>query len=399
MYQLLADHPGADTTAAPLAAALDLPETDISAALQQLHATHLVQRRPGDRYRLADRVRTHASHLRGQEPPSARTRQHARLIDFYAASAAAAVLLVAPEAHRFSPPVAHDTLALRHADQRRARAWFGWEHHVLRTVAATALGWGWDDVVVELAEAVWHLARPGYHHDDLVHIQYAGHTAAARSHPGIAPVFQARAAAGLSDLGRHDDAFAAATHTAAHAHDLGDAHLLALTQSVSGRVQLAAGRADDAFQALGNALRPQRRLIDDQFGHAVLHRRIGQAYLALGHPQQALLHLRDSREEMTRAGHPLGAARAATWLAEALVATGRAGPAFAELSQARELIGDTVAVRYRAQLDLTAARAAFHLGDIGITRRLTDTLITQLTHAGPGAAADLHAATELRNQL
>ncbi|WP_410675480.1 hypothetical protein [Amycolatopsis sp. cmx-4-68] len=400
VYELLVDHPGPDTTAAPLAAALDLPEPEATMALQLLHTARQVVWWPGDRYQLAEHVRQHATHLRDQQRPSVRTRQRARLIDFYAAAAAAAAPLIAPDAHRFSPPVTHEAVPRTPVDERQAHTWFGWEHRVLRHVAAAAAGWGWDDVVVELAEAVWHLARPTYHHDDLVHIQQAGHAAAERSHPRIAAVFRAREAAGLSDLGNHDEALAAAADDAtAAAENNGDPRVAALVHSLSGRVQLAAGHIEEASQALHTALRSQRRLAGDPHGHAVLHRRIGQAYLARGRVHDAIRHLRDSREEMTRARHPLGAARAAVSLAEALVVAGQPGEAMAELSDARSRIGGTGAVRYLAGLDLAAARTAYHLGDTGITRRLTDHLITQLRHAGSAATADLNAAAQLRDRL
>ncbi|WP_410595439.1 hypothetical protein [Amycolatopsis sp. lyj-23] len=400
VYELLADHPGPDTTATPLAAALELPEVDVADALRQLHTVQLLDRRRGDRYLLPARLRRHAADLRDREQPSTRNRQRARLVDFYAATAAAVIPLIAPDAHRFSPFAAHEATPYLHPDERHARAWFGWEHQVLRQVATTAAAWGWDDVVVELAEAVWHLARPSYHHDDLAIVQQAGHTAAQRSHPAIAAVFRAREAAALSDLGHHDQALAAAADAAAAAHD-GDAEprLVALTYSLSGRVRLAAGQVDDASQDLHAALRAQRRVARDPHGHAVLHRRIGQAHLALGRVPDALRHLRTAHEELTRARYPLGAARTAVPLADALVAAGHADAAMAELSDARSRLGATTAVRYRAGLDLATARTAYHLGDTGITRRLTDTLISQLQHVGPGATADLHAARALRDLL
>ncbi|SEF38129.1 hypothetical protein SAMN05421837_11880 [Amycolatopsis pretoriensis] len=395
VYALLADHPGPDTTAAPLAAALDLSEPAVTDALTMLHTAQLVDRWPGDRYRLAERVRPHAIRLRERERPSVRSHQRARLIDFYAATAVAAVSLIAPDAHRFSPSAAHEATPHLHADERQARAWFGWEHQVLRHVATAAAGWGWDDVVVELAEAVWHLSRPTYHHDDLAAVQHAGHTAAQRSHPAIAAVFRAREAAALSDLDNHDGARAAAADATLSVEDTDDPRLAALAYSLSGRVQLAAGHPDRAAHDLHAALRAQRRVARDPHGHAVLHRRIGQAHLALGRVDDALRHLRNSHEELTRARHPLGAARTAVPLADALIAAGHPGAAMAELSNARTRIGATAAVRYLAALDLATARTAYHLGDTSITRRLTDTLITQLTHAGPGATTDLNAAHEL----
>jgi hypothetical protein len=398
VYELLADHPGPDTTAAPLAFALDLPEPDVTAALHRLHAARMVERWPGDRYTVADHVRQHATHRRRQAPPSTRTLQVARLIDWYAATAGATVPVIAHDAHRFSADVVYGTAPTAPASARQARVWFSWEHHVLRDVLATAVERHHDDAAVELAEALWHLARPTYHHDDLVHAQHAGYTAALRTQPSIAAVFRARAAAGLTDLGSHDDALDAVTEAIGLARDTGDRRLLIAAHSLSGRVHLAAGHPDAALHELTIALTHHRRVVDDH-GHAVLRRRIGQAHLAHGHPGAAVPHLRASSQAMARAGHPLGTARALTVLADAHLAQDRPGPALAAVGQARRLLDDVAGLRYRAGVDLVAAEAAYRLGDTGITRRLTDDLIPLLTHAGPGAASDLAAATDLRDRL
>ncbi len=399
VYELLVDHPGPDTTAAPLAAVLGLPEADVTVELHRLHRTGLVQRESAERYALARDIRQHASHLREQEQPELRMYQRGLLVDWYAATAAAAVPLIAPRAHRFSPPAAHHAAPGVHPDARGAHLWFGWEHRVLRNVTAAVVDWGWDDVAVELAEAVWHLARPGYHHDDLVYVQHAGDIAAARAHPALRAVFLARRAAGLSDLERHDEALTAVTDATSLARDTGDPRLIALVQSLSGRARLAAGHAEDAFHDLTRALRHQRRVAADAHGHAVLHRRIGQARLALGHTADALRHLRDSHLEMAKAQQALGTARTATALAQAIIADRHPGQAMDVLGDARSAIGDTAAVRYLVGLDLAAAQAAYDLGDTSLTRSITDRLIDQLQHAGPGAAADLATAHQLRTLL
>jgi tetratricopeptide (TPR) repeat protein len=397
VYQLLVDHPGPATTAGPLAAALDMDEPDVTAALDLLHHAHQVERCSGERYMLSDR--RHAAHLRREMPPSDRTLQCTRLIDWYAATADAAVPLVAPKAYRFGLPVVHEVVPHGHGDEGQARTWFGWEHLAVRNVLSTAVDRRHHGVAVELAEAIWHLARLTYHHDDLVHAQHAGYIAATRCQPAIAVVFRAREAAGLSDLGHHDDALAAATDAIDQAADTGDSRIIALGHSQRGRVHLVAGRPDDALHDLSTALAQQRRPADDAHGYAVLHRRIGQAYLARGHLDDAIKYLRASSEAMASTGNQLGMARAVTYQAEALIAAGRVGEALARLSQARRLVGDTAAVRYRVGLDLAAARAARHLGKCGIAGRITHDLIAQLTLAGPGAAADLQATSRLREQL
>ncbi|MBE1496331.1 tetratricopeptide (TPR) repeat protein [Amycolatopsis lexingtonensis] len=396
VYELLADLPGPDTTAAPLACALGWPDHEVTAALQVLHAARLVEHQPPDRYRLADRYRRHAIHLRHQISPPVRAAQLAGVLGWYAASAGTAIPALAPHAHRFSPSAAHHgAVPATFASADQARTWFGREHHVLTSVVIAALDTRHDDLALELAEACWHLARPTYHHDDLAHIQHAGHTAAHRTAPEIAAVFQARHAVALADLGHHDDARTAAADTTDLAHTTADPRLAALAHAAAGRVLLTAGSPEAALRDLALALRHQRRLADDTHGHAVVHRRIGQAHLAHRRFTDAIRHLRESRDAMTRARNPLGTAQAVTPLAEALIETGRTGEAMGELGRARRRLGDTTALRYRAGLDLAAARAAHLLGDTGITRRLTHDLIDQLTGAGPGAATDLQTATDL----
>ena len=399
VYELLADHPGPDTTAGPIAAALGMTEPDATAALQRLHAAHLVkQLSPGDRYTLAPWARQHATHQRGQTPPSTRTMQITRLIDWYAATASAAVPLIAPHALRCSAPAAHETVPHRHGDGPRALLWYAREHHVLRAILTAAIDRHHEDVAVELAEAVWHLARTTYHHDDLAHAQHAGYTLTRHTRDPIAAVFRAREATALADLGRLDDALDAVAKATTIALDTGDPEILALVHSHSGRVHLAAGQPDKALGELAAALRYHRSVVDDH-GRALVRRRIGQAHSALGYHADALHHLDASSSDLTRRGHRLSAARTLTYLAHALVAAGEPGKALTAAGRAHTLLGTTAALRYRAGIDLAAARARHALGEASVTRRITEALIARLSGAGPGAAGDLAAATDLRNQL
>ncbi len=388
VYELLADHPGPDTTAGPIAAALGMTEPDATAALQRLHSARLVkQLAPGDRYTLAPWARQHATHQRGQTPPSTRTVQITRLIDWYAATASAAVPLIAPHALRYSAPAAHKTVPHHHGDGPRGLLWYAREHHVLRAILTAAIDCHHEHVAVELAEAVWHLARTTYHHDDLAHAQHAGYTFTHRTRDPIAAVFRAREATAL-------DAVADATA----ALDTHDPDILALIHSHSGRVHLATGQPDEALEELTAALRHHRSVVDDH-GHALVRRRIGQAHSALGLHADALHHLNVSSSELTRRGHRLSAARALTYLAHALVAAGEPGKALAAAGRAHTLLGTTAALRYRAGIDLAAARARHALGEASVADRITEGLIARLSGAGPGTAADLQTATDLRNQL
>ncbi|SFW13774.1 hypothetical protein [Amycolatopsis australiensis] len=408
VFEVLVDHPGPTTTAAPLAAALELPEPTVIAALQRLRANDHVVRPPegrhtlpeGDRrYALAPGVSRHAAHLRGRVPPSIRTQQRTRLLHWYAATAEVAVPL-AFDAHRFSPPVTHAAVA-RRAGRWDPLGWFAWEHDVLRNVIATLVDWKHDEVVIGLAEAMWHLGRPTYHHHDLLHAQQAGRTAAERAHPALAPMFQAREAAVLADLAHHEDALAAVDDAVRRLDEHTDRLIRETVLSTRGRVQLAAGDTDHALRSFTAAHSYHRRLVDD-YGKATLLRRIGQTHLANLQTDKAIKCLKDACAAMPRiplAGSSLARVRAITHLANALTTGGRASEARRRLDRTHPLIKGTVATRYRAGHDLAVARATYALNDTAVTRNLTDNLIAQLELAGPGAARDLHAARDLRRRL
>ncbi|MBE8523038.1 hypothetical protein ILP97_37045 [Amycolatopsis sp. H6(2020)] len=397
VYELLADHPGPDTTALPVAAALEISELDAAAALQRLHAERLLdQLPPGDRYALAPWVRQHAIHQRARVSDPTRSGQNGRLIDWYAATACAAVPLLAPEAFRFSPSAAHEAVPHDHVDGHRALRWYTWEHRVLSNVLTAAVDHGRSDVAVELAEAIWHLARTTYHHDDLAHAQRIGHILTHQTRHPIAAVFRAREASALADLRHITDALGAAADAAAG--DIAEPGILALAYSHSGRVHLAAGAPEEALRELTAALRHYRSVVDDH-GHALAHRRIGQAHLALGHTADALRYLDASISALIRAKHRLGAARALTYLADALTVDRQPSNALSAIGRAHALLGNAAALRYRAGLDLAAARARYALSEATISRRLTENIIIRLNHAGPGAAGDLAAALALHDQL
>ncbi len=404
VFELLADHPGPDTTAAPLAAVLDLRTAVVTAALEKMAADGRVVRPPhssplavgGHRYVLAEGISRHAAHRRGRVPPSLRTQQIERLLDWYVTTAAVAVSRIAPDVCKFSPDVRHAPIA-HPGHGWNPLGWFAWEHSTLRTVLAALMGRRQHDSAVELAEAIWHCGRPGYRHDDVLYAQQAGRVAAERSTPAIAAVFRAREAIVLADLDRLDDARAAVADAARLAAASSDGSVREAVTAAEGRVHLAVGDADRAVRAFTLALAEHRRL-PDRYGQAVLYRRVGQAYLAQRQIGRAISCLRQARSLMP----PLSLAqvRTVTHLADALIRGGRAAEADTALREVHPLITGSSAVRYRVGHDLAVARAAYHLGDDGRARRRLDDLITQLTTLdNPVAARDLTAARELRRRL
>ncbi|MET8997152.1 hypothetical protein [Amycolatopsis sp. NPDC004169] len=385
VYELIADHPGPDTTALPIAATLGISEPDATAAMQRLHAARLLDHHsPGDRYTLVPWARQHAAHRRAHVPGPARSAQNTRLIDWYSATASAAAT--------------HETVPHDHGDGRRALHWYTWEHRVLRNTLTAAVDQGRLDIAVELAEAIWHLARSTYHHDDVAHVQHAGHTLTQHTRQPIAAVFRAREASALADLRHLDEAADAAAAAITLTQDIAEPSIRAVVHAHSGRVHLAAGHPEQALHELTTALRHYRSVVDDH-GHALTQRRIGQTHLALGHPADAIRFLDTAAGALTRSGHRVSAARALTYLADALTADRQPRAALAAVGRAHALLGTTAAPRYRAGIDLAAARARLALADTSVARRITEDLIQRLSHAGPGAAGDLAAANKLHDQL
>ncbi|SFW86906.1 hypothetical protein [Amycolatopsis australiensis] len=143
VYQLMADHPGPDTAATPLAAALELTGTEVADALQMLPTARLLDRSPGDRYQLPGRLHRHAASPRDRERPSIRTRQRARLVDFYAATAAAAIPSP-PTPTASAHPQPTKSVLLSTPTNATPAAGSAGNTSSCRHVATTAVGWGWD---------------------------------------------------------------------------------------------------------------------------------------------------------------------------------------------------------------------------------------------------------------
>jgi tetratricopeptide (TPR) repeat protein len=400
LYRLLALHPGAEFTADPLAAALDLPVADVEHGLTRLLDAHLVTIVAHARYRLYDMTREHA-HARAEQhdKPGARRAALRSMIEWYLRRTAAADMAINPQPQRFSPVYEEvDTDPFPSAEH--ALEWFAVERVNILASQQIAAHEGWDGLVFQLAETVWNPLRPSYFADDLVHTQQLGIIAAQRCQHILEAVFLARLGFGESNRGHHDEAITACTTAIECAAVVEDTWVLAAALSTRARAFTAAGRPRAALEDLGSALR-----LDEQRGDrrsmALRHRRIGQAY---AHPEiadlpQAIWHLREAADMMESLGDDTAHARVITYLAEVHVEARQPDAALFTLRRIDDALGSCGSPRYQGHAYAVMGRAHAQLGNVAEAHRCYGNALSLFTDAGPGAATDREAVLELRKNL
>ncbi|WP_410665977.1 tetratricopeptide repeat protein [Amycolatopsis sp. lyj-84] len=153
-FRMLGIAPLSEFTAVTVACLLDSTQVKAEEILRSLETANLVQRYKPKRFRVHDLVRAYASELLEAEE-TARSREEAlrRVVDFYAAAARAADLLLYPHRRAVPPPqTPHVALGSLLADELAALAWFDEEHQTLLAVQKTALDELWH-------EAAWHMSH------------------------------------------------------------------------------------------------------------------------------------------------------------------------------------------------------------------------------------------------
>jgi tetratricopeptide (TPR) repeat protein len=167
-FRMLGLHPGPDLD---LYAAMALTDT----GLEQAHSTlailttaHLIQGTRDGRYVMHDLLRAYAASLLDDpdEPRSAMT----RMLDYYLATAASAMEVLAP-AERNRRPVAPIAVSSPPVpDPARARAWLDAERAVLVAVTRHAARRGWPQHAIRLAATLSRYLVTGGHNTEAVAI-------------------------------------------------------------------------------------------------------------------------------------------------------------------------------------------------------------------------------------
>ncbi|WP_147263861.1 hypothetical protein [Prauserella sp. PE36] len=400
LYRLLAVHPGAEFTAAPLAAALALPVAQVENGLARLADAHLVTAVAAARYRQHDLPREHAQVLAEQHDDANVRRAALRsMIEWYLRRTAAADIAINPRSRRFSPVYEQlDTEPF--ASVEHALNWFTLERPNVLASQYLAGQQGWDGLVFQLAEVVWNPLRPSYFADDLVQTQQLGIVSAQRCKHILEAVFLARLGFGESNRSHHDAAITACTTAIERATAFGDSWVQAAALSTRARAFTAAGQPRTALQDLGSAL-----LLDEQRGDrrsiALRHRRIGQAY---AHPEiadfpQATWHLREAAELMEALGDESGHARVITYLAEVHVAARQSDAALFTLRRIENALASCGSSRYRGHASTVMGRAHAQLGNVAEAEHCYSNALGLFADAGPGAATDREAVLKLREEL
>jgi tetratricopeptide (TPR) repeat protein len=259
---------------------------------------------------------------------------------------------------------------------------------------------GLDELLVELAEAVWDPLRTGYHLDDIVTSQTRAAGAARTVNVALAAVITARAAFALTALGDdHPRAVAAADEAVQLADSTDDSWARAMALSTRARALTAAGHIAEAITDLEAALELDRQR-GDRRSIALRLRRLGQAYLALDDPGRAVPLLQQSVDEMDAAGDKAGHARSLIYLAQGYLAAGDPNRALDAVPLARKHFEQAGSTRYYVEARLVVARAYRQLGDPMSADEVCAHLLVDLREeSGPVAEACRAEILTLKDQL
>ncbi|WP_157232849.1 tetratricopeptide repeat protein [Kibdelosporangium phytohabitans] len=308
------------------------------------------------------------------------------MIAWYLTHAAAADVAINPHSRRYSP-VYQGLTAHPFPTARAAHTW--WAHAQSNIVAAqqVASDEGWDDLVYQLAEAVWNPLRATYS-DDLVHTLRVGVHAARRSAHLLETVFHARLAYAESVRQRHESAIAAATHAVHQASTCGDSGVQAMALSARAHAHLAAGQSDPALADLTAAL-PLEQKSGSTRRMALWRRRMGRVYTATGDYNLAIQHLHEAARLLDGTGDHLTHARTLTHLAETRLRTGQPIQALIALRLIKSTAISDATPRYRVHALTIEGQAHAQRGD---------TTLADHAYSQAIALCDLHLPESTRDR-
>jgi tetratricopeptide (TPR) repeat protein len=385
LYRRLAEHPGVEFTAEPLAAGLDVPIIEVDRGLGRLVEANLVTETGDERYRLHDVLREHAQALADQDDQAERLTVRHRMIEWYLRRAAAADKVINPFPRRFSP-VYTDLDTGMFDDAKTALDWADTERANLLAAQQVAADQGWTELVYQFGEVLWNPLRPNYTAGELVSSQFLGANAAADAGHILEVVCRTRQGFGETNLGQHEAAVAICTTAVERAAEVGDAWLQSGALSTRARAHLKADDPHAALPDLQRALEIAEEM-NDARSIALRHRRLGETAL---HPKiadagLALHHLRLAASMFAGIDDDIGHARTVLHLARALTLNGQAAEAVSELAAIEQAVRDYGSVGYLADLCTVLGEVHAALGETVVANRRYGQAIDYYTAAGPGA--------------
>ncbi|MET9245536.1 tetratricopeptide repeat protein [Nonomuraea sp. NPDC003709] len=332
LYRLLGVLPGSAFSPGLAAAVLD-DEPD--QALDLLLDAHLVEEFAEDRYRMHDLVRLHAARrARSAEPPEARESALRRAAEWYLTGAAAADaamgrrLRLADHGERAGWPFASRGEALDWLDAERAD---------LLAVVRAAAAREWDEIVWQLAEALWPLHHDRGYHADCAEANALGVEAALRLE---APAVEARMRNQLARaqlmLGELDQARDQLVRARQAARASGDPRMEAVVLESLGRTALVQAEPDTAAESFAAASAIHERAGNGR-GVGMQQYHLGLAHLDAGRHGEAAAALGRALPLMVAAGDALSQGRIHLELARAQRGLGRRAEAIRSARTAAEI--------------------------------------------------------------
>jgi len=335
-FRLLGLHPGPDLD--PYAAAA-LGDTDLAHAsrlLDQLARAHLIQAGGPGRYAMHDLLRAYANQL-ATTRNSATEREEAltRLLDFYLATAGAAMDVLHPaERHRRPQIATPRTPARRFPTTDAAKAWLAAERANLVAATVHAEAHGWPAHTVGLANTLFRYLDTVGLHADAFTMHSLAREAAARIGDAAG---EARALLNLGLVYWHQGLLGHAEEHLRQAldryMDIGDEVGQASAHKNLGVVQWRQGNLDEAARHLGLALATYERL-DDRVGQAEALGNLGLVYQRQDRLAEAVDHHERALVLFREVGYPVGEAYALNDLGTVHLRLGQAEAAVDELAQA-----------------------------------------------------------------
>jgi DNA-binding SARP family transcriptional activator/tetratricopeptide (TPR) repeat protein len=303
-FGLLGLHPGADFDAYAVAALAGTSLDDARRIQGVLARAHLVHPAGQGRCGMHDLLRAYATGLAtagdpAQDPQAAL----GRLLDYYLATASAAMRPLYPAEAHYRPrvrPASTPVPAL--TDPDTARTWLDTELPNLVAVVAYAAAHGWTTHATRLAATLFSYLDGGHHTDALTVHTHAHQAAQEAGDPDGQALALLGAAAAHRRLGHYGPAADHYERALPMFRQAGDEHGEARALNGLGTVERRLGQYGPAVEHHEQALALFRRT-GDQHGEAnalnnlgLLWRRLGDYVRAADHHRQALILYRQTRD-------------------------------------------------------------------------------------------------------
>ncbi|MFI7146864.1 tetratricopeptide repeat protein [Nonomuraea sp. NPDC050022] len=294
LYRLLGTLPGPGFSAGVARAVL---ESEPDHALDLLLDASLVEELDDDTYRFHDLVRLHAARCaRREDPPEAREAALRRVAEWYLGQVAAADAAMGPRLRLADHRERLSAVGLPFATPGAALDWLEKERpNVLALLRAVAAG-EWDELVWQLAEALWPLYHERKHYADWIETNRLGVAAALRvGDRAVEARMRNQVARAHLELGETDQAQAELVHAHQAAREAADPRMEAVVLESLGQAALAQAAA---LEPLGQA----RELMEDAAAHfaaaLAIHEGLGNTRgIGLQSYHLGLVHSRAGRHE------------------------------------------------------------------------------------------------------